>query len=256
MTVTASYDLLIIGGGQQAAELLKQLPENIGKVAVIDSRSGFPPVTVKASRNLELGKTTLDLVEAAPIIDLRRTPEGDYLAKSHHDKYFQAPRVWVAAGATTLKLAHKMGYGLDYLVFPLKGFGFQVEDKLAEVRYFTFRLDEQKASSVLDFFRLLRLERRLLAVLRCLISNKLTRRAMLAGFGYRLPWLKDQLLKRQVQKLASSEVPDDALEILGPLPLQRLLVDTKTNRVYEESFQLSASESLSFFFPGSSLGSY
>jgi malate dehydrogenase (quinone) len=64
--------------------------------------------------------TQVDLFVNTQVIDIKKLDEGGYEVKTNNETYY-ADSVVVNAGAHSLFLAHKMGYGLDYATLPVAG---------------------------------------------------------------------------------------------------------------------------------------
>ena len=247
MTATTIHDQLIIGGGRYAASLLNQLTASDQTLAVTDRQLAFPKVGVEAGQAAQQRGVQCELLAGMHIIDLRYNSEGLLVAKTPQGKQLLARKVTVVAGASTLELAHRMGYGLDYFLLPVKGFSFSVGELEDRVRYFTFRTHPDQPLSSLDFWRLSRLHINPIPVFMSLLKSSGMRRLLWAGIGYRLPWVKDKLLNRRVKKLGG-EVTEE-ITINGPLPPEQQLVNRKTCQLETQEVRLQPSEELTFIFP-------
>lgn len=247
MSATRIYDQLIIGGGRYAASLLNQTTASDQTLAVTDRQLAFPKVGVEAGTAAQQRGVQCELLAGMHVVDLRYDSQGLLLAKTPQGKQLQAKKVTVVAGASTLELAHRMGYGLEYFLLPVRGFSFAVGEQQDRVRYFTFRTHPDQPLSSLDFWRLLRLHTNPLPVLMSLLKSAGMRRLLLAGIGYRLPWIKDRLLTRRAQKLSTETNAE--ITILGPLPPEQQLVNRKTSQLETQEVRLHPSEDLTFIFP-------
>lgn len=247
MTATKIHDQLIIGGGRYAASLLNQLTASDQTLAVTDRQLAFPKVGVEAGQAAQQRGVKCELLAGMHVIDLRYDLQGLLVAKTPQGKQLLARKVTVVAGASTLELAHRMGYGLDYFLLPVKGFSFSVGEQEDKVRYFTFRTHPDQPLSSLDFWRLLRLHTSPLPILKSLVKSAGVRRLLAAGIGYRLPWVKDKLLDRRAKKLGAEANPE--ITINGPLPPEQQLVNRQTGQMEIQEVRLQPSEDLTFIFP-------
>lgn len=247
MTATRIYDHLIIGGGRYAASLLKGMTNNQQRVLVTDRQLAFPKVGVEAGLAAQQRGIDCQLFAGTHIVDLRYTSDGLLIAKTRQGKQFTARQVTVVAGASTLELAHRMGYGLDYFLLPVKGFCLSVGDQQSRVRYFTFRTHPDQPLSAVDFWRLLKPYRRPAAILKSLLTQQPLRQLIGYGLGYRLPWLKSRLFLQQVKALGGQVASDARVE--GPLPPEQQLVNRVQGRQETQELRLQPSEELTFIFP-------
>jgi len=247
MTATPVYDQLIIGGGRYAASLLSHLVKSDEKILVTDRQLAFPKVGVEAGQAAQQKGVDCELLAGTHIVDLRYTPEGLLTAKTSQGKFFLARQVTLVAGASTLELAHRMGYGLDYFLLPVKGFCFSVGEHQTKVRYLTFRTHPDQPLSAFDFWRLLRLPSHPWSVLKSLLKSKAVRQLILSGLGYRLPWVKTKLLERRVKALGGQSLAEAKMN--GPLPPEQQLVNRITGQPETQELRLQPSKELTFIFP-------
>lgn len=179
-------------------------------------------------------------------------PEEDRYLVEIEGRVFSAGAVVVAAGAYSLRMAHDLGYGLDYTLLPvagdffvapnvLRGKVYTVQEKLlpfaavhadpdledagrmrlGPVAVATPLLEPKRWRSLFDFFRVFRPDAGTLSTVIKVNAEPIVRRFILRHLTYYLPFIGRRLFARDARKIIPSLRAEDvrfAKELGGVRP--------------------------------------
>jgi malate dehydrogenase (quinone) len=173
------------------------------------------------------------------VISLVRGPNG-FILHMQDDSNLFARTVVVAAGAHSLSLAHKLGYGRDLSIIPVAGFFYTATNRLRGKVYTvqhpklpfaaihgdpdildtqTMRfgpiakalplLERGKWSTVWDFFRVFPLTADAIKSVWKINTDRIVRTYIWKNFWYDIPWTGPRLFIREVKKIIPNMQPRD-----------------------------------------------
>ncbi len=160
---------------------------------------------------------------------------GDFFVVKTNQGTIEAENVITCAGGHSLLMAHKMGHGLDYSVLPMGG-SFYFTPELLNGKVYTVQnpnlpfaavhgdvdllvegktrfgptalalpmLERYKYKSILDFFKVFRLNPDVMAIARDLLKVKDIRNYFLKNLLYEVPTLQRYLFMKEIRKIVPS----------------------------------------------------
>ncbi|WP_445142894.1 FAD-dependent oxidoreductase [Campylobacter sp.] len=169
--------------------------------------------------------------------------DGDrYLVKTRDGRKFSANYVVVNAGAHSLYLAHKMGHGLNFSCLPIAGSFYMSKKHLLNGKVYTVqnpklpfaaihgdpdiladgltrfgptalvlpKLERYHGNaSVIDFIKILRLDKSVMKVFLTLLSDSDIRNYVLKNFAFEIPFINKILFVKDARKIVPSLGLDD-----------------------------------------------
>ncbi len=256
MPATTPYDLLIIGSASSGLAEMNALTstQQALHIALVDAQPQLDPDSQRQVDQWHASGHTCELLCSTRITDLRRQPDGGYLAKTTDQQTFSARRVIVAAGSTTLLLAQRMGYGLNLSLLPLAGCQYTSDQgHQLQLRYFTPVLEQGGWQGFVDYLRILRLNQGDLRPLFSLLSVKPARKALLASLIYGFPPLTRWLLLRRLQR----QHPDGGVTQVSKAenqPLLRSVIQLDDKSLAKGPIRIEAKDDLLFVLSSLSRG--
>jgi malate dehydrogenase (quinone) len=210
-------------------------------------------------------------------------PEGDHYlvelaaAGEGPPTRLRARHVVVNAGAHSLLLAQKMGYGLEYSCLPVAG-SFYFTPDLLHGKVYTVQndklpfaalhgdpdvrspgktrfgptalllplLERYRPASFWEFLRVLRLDGAVLAVLWQLFGDADIRAYILRNLLFEVPWLRRRLFLADARKILPALQLDDLRFAEGYGGVRPQLIDRQTRRLMLGEVSIPASPGLSF----------
>jgi malate dehydrogenase (quinone) len=189
----------------------------------------------------------------------------------------RARHVVVAAGAHSLLLAQRLGFGLEYSCLPVAG-SFYFTPDLLNGKVYTVQndrlpfaaihgdpdvrcpgqtrfgptalllplLERFRISSFWDFLRVLRLDRAVLAVLWQLFGVADIRNYILRNLLFELPWIGRRLFLADARKIVPSLQLDDLRKAHGYGGIRPQLIDRRSRRLLLGEIRIEAMPGLSF----------
>jgi malate dehydrogenase (quinone) len=214
---------------------------------------------------------------------VRIIPEGDRFRvtlKAGEDGRLSdcwARHVVVAAGAHSLLLAQRLGYGLEYACLPVAG-SFYFTPDLLNGKVYTVQndklpfaaihgdpdvrapgqtrfgptalllplLERYRPSSFWDFLKVLRLDASVLAVLWQLFGVADIRAYILRNLLFEIPWLGRRLFLADARKIVPSLKLDDLRVARGYGGIRPQLIDRRSRRLLLGEIRIEAMPGLSF----------
>ena len=186
---------------------------------------------------------------------------GDYVLQTTRGPML-ARSVVVCAGGHSLLMAQKMGFGLEYSCLPVAGSFYFAPEALNGKVYRVQNprlpfaavhgdrdiaadgktrfgptalvlpmLERCNRSTVRDFFRVLNLDRDVIAALRDLMKVSDIRNYVLRNFLYEVPWLNRRLFVREIQKIVPDLTARDIEYAHGYGGVRPQLIDRRTREL-------------------------
>ena len=203
---------------------------------------------------------------------------GDKFEFSVNGKHFYADYVVVNAGAHSLLLAHRMGYGLDYSCLPVGGSFYYSKVDLLKTKIYTIqnpklpfaaihgdpdivkgnitrfgptaivlpKLERYHHAHFIDFIETMAPSTEVLEVFYDLLHDADIRDYALKNFLYEVPGIRKRLFIKEVQKIAPSMTEDDiefAEEVGG---LRPQVIDKKEKKLFLGEAKIETGEGVVF----------
>ncbi|QKI89964.1 FAD-dependent oxidoreductase [Thiomicrorhabdus xiamenensis] len=172
---------------------------------------------------------------------------------------FFADFVVVSAGGHSLLLANQLGHGMDMSILPMAG-SFYYVPKILNGKVYTMqndklpfaalhgdpdlvelsktrlgptalvlpKLERYTGGTYLDFWRSLKLDRKVLKVFWDLMKDSTIRNYILRNFAFEIPWLRKRLFAKDAQKIIPDLKPEDLEYASGIGGLRPQVIDKTT----------------------------
>ncbi|MFK5975920.1 MAG: FAD-dependent oxidoreductase [Sulfurovum sp.] len=199
---------------------------------------------------------------------LIHTNKGDFMAKF----------VVVDAGAHSLLLAHKMGYGDDYAMLPIGGSFFFAKEKLLNNKVYTMqhpklpfaavhgdpdltadwktrfgptafatpKLERFHTMEIGNLFNLLNIDRSVLSVYKGLMGDDDIRRYILRNFAHELPGFGREFFIKEAQKIIPSLKSEDIEYADGYGGMRPQIIDKKNKTLLLGEAKINIEEGIIF----------
>jgi malate dehydrogenase (quinone) len=178
---------------------------------------------------------TVDVFANSEVKEILKTGEGTYEARTETATY-EADFITVNAGAHSLFLAHKMGYGLDMSCLPVAGSFYMGNDVILKGKVYMVqnpklpfaalhgdpdvlenghtrfgptalvmpKLERFKPGTYMDFWKTLRLDGSIIKILFDLMKDSDIRNYILRNFLFEVPYLNKKLFVKDARKIIPS----------------------------------------------------
>ena len=178
---------------------------------------------------------TVDVFVNSEVKQMLKTSEGTYEARTETATY-EADFITVNAGAHSLFLAHKMGYGLDMSCLPVAGSFYMTNEKILKGKVYMVqnpklpfaalhgdpdvlegeltrfgptalvlpKLERFKPGTYMDFWKTLRFDGPIVKILFDLMKDSDIRNYILRNFLFEIPWLNKKLFVKDAKKIVPS----------------------------------------------------
>lgn len=172
---------------------------------------------------------------------------------------FFADFVVVSAGGHSLLLANQLGHGMDMSILPMAG-SFYYVPKILNGKVYTMqndklpfaalhgdpdlvelsktrlgptalvlpKLERYTGGTYLDFWRSLKLDRKVIKVFWDLMKDSTIRNYILRNFAFEIPWLRKRLFAKDAQKIIPDLKPEDLEYASGIGGLRPQVIDKTT----------------------------
>ena len=203
---------------------------------------------------------------------------GDlFEVRTGSDTYY-ASYVVVDAGAHSLFLAHRMGYGLDYGILPMAGSFYRSTKHILNGKVYMVqnpklpfaalhgdpdlllggltrfgptalmlpKLERYKRGTYLDFFRTLRLDRNIVHIFYDLLGDDDIRNYVLRNFLFEIPWLNKRLFVKDARKIVPSLQLEDIEYAAGFGGVRPQVLDKKNRRLMLGEASIDTGEGIVF----------
>lgn len=176
--------------------------------------------------------TNVELFLNTEVLEIEKSKKRGYVVKTAKDKYY-ADFVVVDAGAHSLFLAHKMGFGLDLGCLPVAGSFYMTNQKLLNGKVYMIqnpklpfaalhgdpdvladgntrfgptalmlpKLERYKPGTYMDFWKTLRFDGKIATALWKLLREKDIRNYVFRNFLFEIPFLNKYLFLKDAQKI-------------------------------------------------------
>ena len=221
----------------------KERPETIVGIGSIGEWTtvDYGKMTINLIENAKKEPNTeVDLFLNAQVIDIEKLPEGGYTVKTETETY-HADTVVVNAGAHSLFLAHRMGYGLDYATLPMAGSFYMTNDHMLNGKVYMVqnpklpfaalhgdpdilengltrfgptalvlpKLERFKSGTYMDFWKTLRFDANILTIFWDLLKDSDIRNYIFRNFLFEVPYFNKKLFVKDARKIIPSLSVDD-----------------------------------------------
>ncbi len=195
--------------------------------------------------------------------------------RGHH---FTADYVVVNAGAHSLYLAHKMGYGLEYATLPVAGSFYVSTKKILNGKVYMVqnpklpfaalhgdpdillngytrfgptalvlpKLERFKNGTYLDFFKTLRLDLHILKIFYDLLKDSDIRNYIFRNFLFELPYFNKKLFIKDARKIVPSLQEEDIKYAKGFGGIRPQVLDKKNDRLMLGEASINTGEGIIF----------
>ncbi len=185
-----------------------------------------------------------------------------FLISTMKDKYF-ADYVIVNAGAHSLLLAHKMGYGLNFSCLPIGGSFYYTKERVLNSKVYTVqnpklpfaaihgdpdivmdskvrfgptalalpKLERYHGSHFIEFLNSLSPDEDVMRVFYDLLKDKDIRDYILKNFMYEIPGVRKSLFAKEVRKIIPAIEADDLIYAEGVGGLRPQVIDKKNQKL-------------------------
>ena len=199
---------------------------------------------IENARNQE-GKT-VDLFVNSEVKEMLKTADGTYECRTETATY-EADFVTVDAGAHSLLLAHKMGFGLDLSCLPVAGSFYMTNEKILKGKVYMVqnpklpfaalhgdpdvlegeltrfgptalvmpKLERFKPGTYLDFWKTLRFDGSIVKILFDIMKDSDVRNYILRNFLFEIPYLNKKLFVKDAKKIVPSLTEDQIRYAVG-----------------------------------------
>ncbi|MDA7817598.1 FAD-dependent oxidoreductase [Sulfurimonas sp.] len=174
----------------------------------------------------------VDLFLNTEVLNIEKSKKRGYVVHTANDTYY-ADFVVVDAGAHSLFLAHKMGFGLELGCLPVAGSFYMTEQKLLNGKVYMIqnpklpfaalhgdpdvlangntrfgptalmlpKLERYKPGTYMDFWKTLRFDSKIATALWKLLKESDIRRYIFRNFLFEIPWFNKRLFLKDARKI-------------------------------------------------------
>ena len=209
---------------------------SIGEWTTVDYKKMSVSLIENAQK--EDGKT-VDLFVNSQVLDIQKE-NGTYKVKTANETY-EADFVVVNAGAHSLFLAHKMGYGHEYSCLPVAGSFYMTNQKILNGKVYMVqnpklpfaalhgdpdiledgltrfgptalvlpKLERYKSGTYKDFWTTLRFDKKIIKIFYDLLKDSDIRNYIFRNFLFEIPYINKKLFVKDARKIIPSLKTDD-----------------------------------------------
>lgn len=184
--------------------------------------------------------TQVDLFLNTQVLDIKKLDEGGYEIKTNKETY-TADSIVVNAGAHSLFIAHKMGYGLDYATLPMAGSFYMTNQTMLNGKVYMVqnpklpfaalhgdpdilengltrfgptalvlpKLERFKSGTYMDFWKTLRFDSNIITIFYDLLKDSDIRNYIFRNFLFEVPYFNKKLFVKDARKIVPSLSVDD-----------------------------------------------
>ncbi|MBN2647962.1 MAG: FAD-dependent oxidoreductase [Thiotrichales bacterium] len=237
----------------------KRRPEKILASGCTDEYSAVNYGNLSKAFIQEARKTNTEIqVSLSTEVEKIRSIEDGYEINTSQGTFF-ARFVVVSAGGHSLLLANQLGHGMQMSILPMAG-SFYYVPKVLNGKVYTMqndklpfaalhgdpdlvemsktrlgptalvlpKLERYTGGTYLDFWRSLKLDRKVLKVFWDLMKDSTIRNYILRNFLFEVPWLRKRLFAKDVQKILPDIKPNDLEYASGIGGLRPQVIDKTT----------------------------
>ncbi len=190
--------------------------------------------------------TKVDLFLNSEVISITKISDNEYEIKTATETYY-SNYVVVNAGAHSLFLAHKMGYGLEYATLPMAGSFYMTNQNMLNGKVYMVqnpklpfaalhgdpdilangltrfgptalvlpKLERFKSGTYMDFWKTLRFDKSILKIFYDLLKDSDIRNYIMRNFLFEIPYINKKLFVKDARKIIPSLGIDDIVYAEG-----------------------------------------
>lgn len=179
--------------------------------------------------------TQVELFLNTQVLDIKKSKKRGYVVETAKDRFY-ADFVVVDAGAHSLFLAHKMGFGLNLGCLPVAGSFYMTNEKMLEGKVYMIqnpklpfaalhgdpdvlaggntrfgptalmlpKLERYKKGTYMDFFKTLRFDKNIAIALWKLLKESDIRKYIFKNFLFEIPFINKYLFLKDARKIVPS----------------------------------------------------
>ena len=221
--------------------------------------------------------TEVELFLNTQVTDIKKLDDGGYEIKTNKETY-TADSVVVNAGAHSLFLAHKMGYGLDYATLPMAGSFYMTNQTMLNGKVYMVqnpklpfaalhgdpdilengltrfgptalvmpKLERFKSGTYLDFWKTLNFDANIVTIFWDLLKDSDIRNYIFRNFLFEVPYFNKKLFVKDAQKIVPSLSVDDIHYAKGFGGVRPQVLDKKDRKLMLGEASINTGEGIIF----------
>ena len=221
--------------------------------------------------------TEVELFLNTQVTDINKLDDGGYEIKTNNDTY-TANSVVVNAGAHSLFLAHRMGYGLDYATLPMAGSFYMTNQTMLNGKVYMVqnpklpfaalhgdpdilengltrfgptalvlpKLERFKSGTYLDFWKTLNFDANIITIFWDLLKDSDIRNYIFRNFLFEVPYFNKKLFVKDARKIVPSLSIDDIHYAKGFGGVRPQVLDKKERKLMLGEASINTGEGIVF----------
>ncbi len=221
--------------------------------------------------------TTVDLFLNTQVTDIEKIKDGGYKVITKKE-IFTADSVVVNAGAHSLFLAHRMGYGLDYATLPMAGSFYMTNQTMLNGKVYMVqnpklpfaalhgdpdilehgltrfgptalvlpKLERFKPGTYLDFWKTLNFDANIVTIFYDLLKDSDIRNYIFRNFLFEVPYFNKKLFVKDARKIVPSLCVDDIHYAKGFGGVRPQVLDKKERKLMLGEASINTGEGVIF----------
>ncbi len=221
--------------------------------------------------------TTVDLFLNTQVTDIEKIVDGGYRILTRGET-FTADSVVVNAGAHSLFLAHRMGYGLDYATLPMAGSFYMTNQTMLNGKVYMVqnpklpfaalhgdpdilehgltrfgptalvmpKLERFKPGTYLDFWKTLNFDTNIVTIFWDLLKDSDIRNYIFRNFLFEVPYFNKKLFVKDARKIVPSLSVDDLHYAKGFGGVRPQVLDKKERKLMLGEASINTGEGVMF----------
>ena len=221
--------------------------------------------------------TEVELFLNTQVTDIKKLEDGGYEIKTNKETY-TADSVVVNAGAHSLFLAHRMGYGLDYATLPMAGSFYMTNQTMLNGKVYMVqnpklpfaalhgdpdilengltrfgptalvlpKLERFKPGTYLDFWKTLNFDANIVTIFWDLLKDSDIRNYIFRNFLFEVPYFNKKLFVKDAKKIVPSLSVDDIHYAKGFGGVRPQVLDKKERKLMLGEASINTGEGIMF----------
>jgi len=221
--------------------------------------------------------TEVELFLNTQVTDIKKLDDGGYEIKTNKETY-TADSVVVNAGAHSLFLAHRMGYGLDYATLPMAGSFYMTNQTMLNGKVYMVqnpklpfaalhgdpdilengltrfgptalvlpKLERFKPGTYLDFWKTLNFDANIVTIFWDLLKDSDIRNYIFRNFLFEVPYFNKKLFVKDAKKIVPSLSVDDIHYAKGFGGVRPQVLDKKERKLMLGEASINTGEGIMF----------